>query len=42
MKKQFERIVNWRKERGLLPYDWNDYEHKKIIEFREMLKESKK
>ena len=34
---QFEQILNWHKERSLLPYDWNEYEHKKIIELREML-----
>lgn len=38
---QFEKIVNWHKKRSLLPYDWNDYEHKKIIEFRDKLKEKK-
>jgi hypothetical protein len=38
---QFEKIVNWHKERSLLPYDWNDYEHKKIIELREILQKVK-
>jgi hypothetical protein len=38
---QFEKVVNWHKERSLLPYDWNEYEHKKIIELREILKEIK-
>ena len=35
---QFEKIVNWHRERDLLPYDWFDCEHKKIIELREILK----
>jgi len=35
---EFEKLINWHRERSLLPYDWDDYEHKKIMELREMLK----
>jgi len=39
---EFEKLINWHKERSLLPYDWNDYEHKKIVELREKLGGKKK
>jgi hypothetical protein len=30
----FMKLVNWHRQRMLLPYDWDDYEHKKLMKLK--------
>jgi hypothetical protein len=37
----FVKLVDWHKIRSMLPYDWHDYEHKKLMELNILIKELK-